>query len=128
MKCLGADFIIDFLSNDSGAVKKALELRNENLVTTPLQVFEVFHYLRKTGKGDEKTLGKVGDFFSNIEILELGHREAFKASELKAKASENKAQGNEEMTAGILLSYGCSHIITRQGENFVSAGIKMERY
>ena len=41
MICLDSTFIIDFLRNDPKAIKKAEEIKNEVIVTTSINVFEV---------------------------------------------------------------------------------------
>ena len=44
MRCLDTTFLIDFLKNDKSAVNKASEIKEDALVTTSINIFEVLLY------------------------------------------------------------------------------------
>jgi predicted nucleic acid-binding protein len=132
MKCIDSDFILDFLSNDSGAVRKASEIRNEKLVTTAVQVFEAANILRTMGKNEE-AMETFEKFAGNIDILNLDARSMLRASRLVKESGfqrkdDSKAQG-DFLIAGTMLGHGCDTIITRDAEHFKGIkGIKIESY
>ena len=55
MKCLDTTFLIDFLKNDRRAINKALEIKDQSLFTTSVNVFEVLLgiYRKKTATESE---------------------------------------------------------------------------
>ena len=55
MKCLDATFLIDFLRNDRSAINKALEIKEEVLVTTSINIFEVLLGIYRKKKDRKST-------------------------------------------------------------------------
>ena len=131
MKCLDSSFLIDFLNNESGAVKKYLEISNESLLTTTTSVFEVlFGFHRKKVKVQERTI-KFNNLLDNIELLELDKNSAALAARISAELiNEGKEIELQDcQIAGSMLSKNCNTIITRDLRHYNRIKeIKVESY
>ena len=119
MICLDSDCIIDFLRNKEEAVG-VIQAYHEQLVTTEINVFEVFLgiYLKQHKKENEEEIAE--NFFSNFDIVAF--REGCgKASALiltgLAKTGKTIEQ-NDAYVASIMASCGCRKIITRNRKHF----------
>lgn len=131
MICLDSTFLIDFLRNEPFAVKKVSELKDEVLVTTTVNIFEVMFGLRIL-KGDvSKKWGSFKYLIDNLDVFNLDLESSFNASKI---ASELVKEGKEinamdSLVAGIILSNNCNKIVTRDKEHFNRIkGIKIEDY
>ena len=115
---LDTTFIIDFLNGDADAVRKGQELDGRQLVTTQINLFEVLTglFLRKVrGAGDlQATLA----FFERVGILSHQNEGSLQAAELLAASykSGKALAATDALIAGILLSSGCSRIVTRDSD------------
>ena len=131
MRCLDATFLIDFLKNDKSAVDKASEIKEDALVTTSINIFEVLLgiYRKKEPARDE--MEKFIRLISNFDILNFDMESSFTASKITADLIR---QGREIdamdcLTAGAMLSKNCNTIVTRNKEHFQRIkGIKVEGY
>lgn len=131
MICLDSTFLIDFLRNDLLAIKKLSEFKDEVLVTTTINVFEVMFGLHILKRDVSKKLDSFNYLTSNLDIFNFDLKSSFIASKI---ASELVKEGKEinamdSLVAGIMLSNGCNKIITRDKEYFSRIkGIKVEEY
>ena len=131
MICLDSTFLIDFLRNESFAVKKVSELKDEVLVTTTINIFEVMFGLHIL-KGDvSKKWGSFKYLIDNLDVFNLDLESSFNASKI---ASDLVKEGKEInamdcLVAGIMLMNNCNMIVTRDKEYFNRVkGIKVEHY
>ncbi len=127
---LDTTFIIDFLNGDADAVRKGQELDGRQLVTTQINLFEVFTglFLRKArGTGD---LNATLAFFDRVGVLLHRNEGSLQAAELLAASYKHgKAlAATDALIAGILLSSGCSRIVTRDSDFRRIAGMQVLEY
>ena len=131
MRCLDSTFLVDFLRNDKSAINKALQIKDDILVTTSINVFEVLLgiYRKKESRRDE--LENFKKLIGNLDILYFDTKASFAASKISADLMN---QGREIdamdcLTAGTIMSQNCDTIVTRNKEHFQRIkGIKVEGY
>ena len=131
MRCLDSTFLIDFLRNDKGSIDKSLEIKDDFLVTTSINIFEVLLgiYRKKEAKRDE--LENFKKLISNFDILFFDTESSFVASKITADLIGQGKEINamDCLTAGAMMSKNCSTIVTRNKEHFQRIkGIKVEGY
>ena len=81
MICLDTDVIIDFLRNESDAVKKIRELNEKSeLATTSINVFELVKGAIRSKQQNSNEI--VEGFLSNLKILNFNHEAAKKSAEI----------------------------------------------
>ena len=68
MICLDSDFIIDYLKGKKEVVA-ALEKHEETLVTTEINVFEIFFGIYRNKEFSERERLVARDFFGSLEVL-----------------------------------------------------------
>jgi tRNA(fMet)-specific endonuclease VapC len=130
MICVDSDFIIDFLKGKQEAVKAA-EVYGEELVTTEINVFEVFfgvYNKKKMSKGEDIS---ASSFFNSIEVLDFGRGAGKIAARIISGLvrSGKVIEQNDCLVASIMLKNGCDRILTRNTEHFKRIkGIKVESY
>lgn len=131
MKCLDTTFLVDFLRNNREAINKAVEIKDDILLTTSINIFEVLLgvYRKKEISRDEiESLRKLID---NFDVLYFDIESSFIASKITAELIK---QGKEIdamdcLIAGTMLSKKCNTIVTRNAEHFRRIkGIKVEVY
>jgi len=120
MIALDSDCIIDFLKGEEKAIQVIKKYGEEQLVTTELNVFEIFLgvYSRKVfGEQEERSASL---FFDALEILSLEEGCGKRAARLLGGLMK-KGKGvnqNDCLIAAILLQYGCSVLITNNVKHF----------
>ena len=131
MKALDSTFIIDFLRNDKGAIDKEIELRGEFLATTAVNYFEVLLGIFLMKENQERKQKIFDEFMSHLEIFPLGVNESKKVAEVAATLIKTGKTIEEldYLIAGILLSHGCTTIVTKNKDHFKRIeGIQVEGY
>ena len=131
MKCLDTTFLIDFLRNDRGAINKALEIKEEVIVTTSINIFEVLLGIYRKKKNTEAELEQFKKLISKLDVLYFDIESSFIASKITADLiSEGKEiDAMDCLTAGAMLSKNCNSIVTRNKEHFQRIkGIRIEGY
>ncbi len=119
MVVLDTDVVIDFLHGDKKIIEKIREYSTkESTAITSVTLYE----LLKTE--NEKSLRQVYDFINNIEVYNLGMKEAIETSKLfKTLKIKGKLIGeNDVMIAGITLSN--DQILITEDESFENIGSK----
>ena len=131
MRCLDTTFLIDFLKNDKSAVDKASEIKEDALVTTSINIFEVLLGIYRKNEPSRDEMEKFIRLISNFDILHFDMESSFTASKITADLIR---QGREIdamdcLTAGAMLSKNCNTIVTRNKEHFQRIkGVKVEGY
>lgn len=131
MKALDSTFIIDFLRDEKKAVEKEKELKNEVLVTTSVNYFEIFLGILLMKHNKEKKQQIFENFMERLEIFPLSLDESKKSAEIAAQLIKNGKMIDEldYLIGGILLARGCSAIVTNNEKHFKHVeGIKVEMY
>lgn len=132
MKGVDTTFIIDVLRNNSSAVLKSLELDKEPLVfTTEANVYELVVGISQQKTNKEKALHDMETIINKMTVLPLDHKAAIKAGQISARLCENGKMIDDIdcLTAGILLTNGCSTIVTRNIKHFSRISeLKAEAY
>ncbi len=131
MKLLDTTFLIDFLKNDAGAIKKARESYNERLFTTEINVYEVVLGIYSLRGDFAKELNKAEGLFQSLNLLDLNHQSALSAAKIFGTLTREGSMidHNDCLTAGIALANDVTTIITRNKEHFSRIkGIKVEMY
>ena len=131
MKCLDSTFLVDFLRNDKSAINKALEIKEEALVTTSVNIFEVLLGIYRKKKNSEAELEQFKKLISKLDVLYFDTESSFISSRITADLiSEGKEiNAMDCLTAGAMLSKNCNAIVTRNKEHFQRIkGITVEGY
>ena len=131
MKCLDATFLIDFLRNDRSAINKALEIKDDALVTTSINIFEVLLGIHRKRKSSEHEMEQFKKLISKLDVLYFDTDASFISSKITADLiSEGKEiDAMDCLTAGIMISKNCNAIVTRNKEHFQRIKwIKVEGY
>ena len=131
MVVLDTTFIIHFLKNKSGAVRKA-EKFSGSFCTTRINVFEVLIgiYFKKTGES-EVALSRFSDFLRQLKILELDSHGADYAAKISAELNRTgkTVSHTDVLIAGIALAHGQDTILTENTAHFSRIkGINVESY
>lgn len=131
MICLDSTFFIDFLRNDFGAVKKAKEIENLELVTTSINVFEVMLGINLMKKNKEKHLEKFEQVIGRLKVLPFDLDSSKSSAGILADLiKEGKTiEDFDCLIIGAMKCSNCDVIITRNVSHFNRiAGIKVESY
>ena len=122
MKCIDTTFIIDLLHGNRNALKKAIELEEEdNVLTTEICVFEIYYGIfRKKGININNHIKKVNKLLDKLEVLPLDRKSSIKAAEIAGELAKNGLEigSHDCMIAGITLANGCNTIVTENIEHF----------
>ena len=119
MICLDTDVIIDYLKGKQDAVDVIKEYAGE-VITTELNVFEVFHgiYLRNYSIEKEKEIAD--SFFNSLDVLPFdegcGELGAKITAELVKKGK--LIEQNDCLIAAIILKSRFDKIITKNNKHF----------
>src|SRR3989338_8796886 len=115
---LDTTFIIDFLRQKPLAIDAAKKLQGQQLVTTQVNLFEVFVgiFLMKNDKSIE--MQRAHEFFDRVGVLPQTNEGSLQAAEIMANASKKgmSIAATDALVAGILLSNGCKHILTKDND------------
>ena len=131
MKCLDTTFLIDFLKNDRSAVNKALEIKDDILITTSVNIFEVLLGIYRKKETTKEKLEKFKKLMNNLDILYFDVESSFLASKITADLINQGKEINamDCLVAGTFLSKNCHSIVTRDKEHFQRIkGVKVEGY
>ena len=131
MKCLDTTFLIDFLKNDVGAINKALEIKDEALATTTINIFEVLLGVHRKKHVAEGEVEKFKKLIGNFDIFYFDIESSFLASKITADLISQGKEINamDCLVAGTMISKNCHNIVTRDKEHFQRIkGIKVEGY
>lgn len=132
MICLDTTFIIDFLKNNPSAINACNNLKDEILVTTTVNVFEIlFGILRKKQINHTKEIEGFMNFISSVDVLSLDYKSSVRASELASDLVRKGLQieSNDCLIAGTMLANNCNTLISLDKEHFQRIkGIKVENY
>ena len=121
MICIDSSFIIDLLRNNLDASKVFDNIKSESLVTTTINVYELFSGIYKIkDRKCEQHIKVLEEFFDGIKILELDKDAVMEASKICGRLTkEGKIIDDLDiLIAGICLVNGCTKIITRDKEHF----------
>ena len=129
--CLDTSVLIDAMRNDASA-RAALEAAAEGgLVTTEVNVYELYVGAHRDGHPMEREVRGVERGLSEIEILPLGRPAMIRAAAL---TSLLRSQGHDLgaldiLIASIALAYGVTKVLTRDVHDFGRIpGIRVETY
>ena len=119
MICLDSDFIIDYLKGKKEVVA-ALEKHEETLVTTEINVFEIFFGIYRNKEFSERERLVARDFFGSLEVLPFDGGCGEFASRILAGLSHkgDLIEQNDCFIASVMLNNGCDKIITRNKKHF----------
>jgi len=118
MICIDSDCIIDFLKDKKEAIEVIAEYREE-MVTTEINIFEVFLGIYSLKKQYEKEEELAESFFDSLEVLSIdgwGRKSAKIFTDLIKQ--EKVIELNDCFIAAIMIINGCNKIITNNVEHF----------
>ena len=120
MICLDSTFIIDFLRNEKSAVKKAEEIKDKDVVTTTVNVFEVALGVHSAKDSSEAKMVKFMELAENLDILDFDTESSFRASKIASDLirSGKMISAMDCLIAGTMLSNGCTEVITKDRSHF----------
>ncbi|MGM0405783.1 MAG: PIN domain-containing protein [Thermoplasmatota archaeon] len=134
MKGLDTCFFIDLLRKDEDAVRKAerLDEDDENLVTTQMNVYELFVGVYSSKDIDkEKHIKRIEQILDKTMILDMNSEASKRSAEIAGNliSKGKRIEIPDTITAGIMLSKGIDAIITRNKEHFERIkGLDIEEY
>ena len=131
MKCLDTTFLIDFLKSDKNAINKALEIKDDLLITTSVNVFEVLLGIYRKKETAQNKLDQFKKLIANLNIINFDVESSFNASKIEADLISQGKEINamDSLVAGTMISKGCNTIITRNKDHFERIkGLKVETY
>ena len=118
MICLDSDCIIDFLRGRKEAIAK-VEKHKEAVVTTEINVFEVFFGLYADKKARKNEEEKTELFFDTLQILQAGGWGKIAAETLAALIKKGETiEQNDCLIAANMIANGCNKIITRNKKHY----------
>lgn len=130
MICLDTDFIVDLLKQKENALSKFESLRNEVVISTELNYFEILYGIFINEHFSEREFNLIEEFFDSIPVLPLDHASSYNAAKISATlAKKGLTIGfNDELIGGICSSKNCA-ILTRNIKHFSRIkGLKVETY
>ncbi|MFH1916207.1 MAG: type II toxin-antitoxin system VapC family toxin [Nanoarchaeota archaeon] len=131
MKCLDTTFLIDLLHNEQGATKKVLAIKNEELTTTSINLFEVCVGIFRRKENPEKAFEEFRQLIGALEILPVDVDSAVLAGMTSGNLLRQgkEISGMDCLIAGAMLAKNCKTIVTRDTEHFQRMkGIRVETY
>lgn len=132
MICLDSTIIIDFLKNKTHAVNAIDKIKDKQLATTTINIFELLlGILRKKQISYDYEIAGLTKLIGNLIMLNLDYQSSAKAAEIASYLHKKGMQieANDCLIAGIMLANNCNKIITRDEEHFKRIkGIKVEVY
>ena len=118
MICIDSDCLIDFLKGHDGAMG-ILEQYKGNLMTTEINMFEVFLGLYLRGHAALAGEDLAFSFFQTLEVLKLDGWGIMAAKLVASLRDQGKMiEQNDCFIASIMLAHGCQKIITRNADHF----------
>lgn len=131
MICLDTTIIIDFLKNKPNAIEACDKIKDEQLATTTVNIFEIMLGILRKKSGYDYELAGLMKFINNLTILSFDYGSSVNAAQIASDLFKSGMQieSNDCMIAGIMLSNNCNTIVTRDVEHFKRIkGIKVEGY
>ena len=132
MICLDSTLMVDFLRNKEGALDVINNLKDEDVVTTIINVFELesgIWALKNTNY--QIQLENLNRLLSRIGILELNPDSVSQSARIFGELSKSgkKIDDLDILIAGICLSNKCDRIITDNVKHFSRIkGLNIETY
>jgi tRNA(fMet)-specific endonuclease VapC len=118
MICLDSDAIIDYLNGKKDAID-AVEKYSDELVTTEINVFEVFYgiYAKKDYKDEESI---ASNFFNSVNVLGCNKGSGKLGAEILALLNRKgmTIEQNDCLIASIILKNGFNRILTKNKKHF----------
>ncbi len=130
MICLDSDFIVDVLKQSKNAVLKFESLKDEIVVSTEVNYFELLYGVFVNKQFSQREFNLIEEFFDSIPLLALEHSGAYNAAKISAilKKEGLTIELNDELIAGICSSKNCT-ILTKNIKYFSRIkGLKVETY
>lgn len=132
MICLDSSLIVDFLRNKNEAVDIITNLRNEDVVTTIINVYELESgiWVMKNANYVMR-LNNLNTFLSGMGILQLNANSISRSAEIFGELSKGGKiiEDLDILIAGICLANNCNAIITKNIKHFSRIkGLKVETY
>lgn len=131
MKCLDTTFLIDILHNEEGAVKKASSLKDEQFMTTSINIFEMCVGIFKRKEDGGKEFEQFRELINAIEVHNIDVDSAVLAGMTSGNLLRQgkTVSGMDCLIGGAMLAKGCNTIVTRDATHFQRMkGIKVETY
>lgn len=133
MVCFDTDFLIAYLQNDSGAIKKLEDLQqqarhnNTTAMTTTVNAAELWKGVYRS-KEKEKEFAKVKWLLDSLELLTLDSESARMVGELDAAIKSNPIGESDLLIASIALA-NKQTLITRNKKHFERVpGLEVEAW
>ena len=135
MILLDTSACIDYLSGNK-EIKKVIDEQDDLIHITAITIYEMnigFERIkRKISEQRYKQLYKPWlNFISSMEIFSLGFKEAEKSAEIydKLESQGQRIDDNDILIAGIMVTNGIKHLITRNIKHFERIeGIEIVKY
>ncbi len=127
MKCLDSDFLIDILSGKEEARHKMLEIENEKLVITAINVFEILFGAEYSQ--NEKNIREAQRIFDKLDILAFDLETAREASKIQAqRAREGSGLPIRDLfIVSVAKVHNCT-VVTRNVRHFEISGLEVETW
>lgn len=131
MRCLDTAFLIDLMHNDTDAAKKAATIKDDQLMTTSINIFEICVGIFKKNEAGGKEFEEFRKLIGAMDIIPVD----VDAGVLAGMTSGNLIRegktisGMDCLIAGAMLSRKCKTIVTRDKTHFQRMkGIHVETY
>lgn len=131
MICLDSTLLIDFLRNKKNAIEKVEQLRDEQICSTSINIFEVMLGINLMKFNKEEKLKIFQEFTGNIPILNFDFVSGVLASELSANLIKDGETIDQMdcLIAGVMKAKNCDTIVSSNENHFRRIkGIKVESY
>jgi len=132
MICLDSSLIVDFLRNKNEAIDIITSLRNEDVVTTIINVYELESGIWAMKNANYvMCLNNLDKFLLGIGILQLNANSISRSAEIFGELSKGGKiiEDLDILIAGICLANNCNAIITKNIKHFSRIkGLKVETY
>ena len=127
--CIDSTCIIDFLKGKESAIK-IVEKYKDSLVTTEINLFEIYFGIYQKKEISEKEKIAASLFFDNVELLGEGRWGEVAAELMTNSIKKGKIiDQNDCFIAAIMKQNGCNKIITSNEKYFSNIeGIEVIKY
>ena len=130
MICLDSDFIVDLLKQKQNAVSKFELLKEEIVVSTEINYFELLYGVFIKKQFSQREFNFIEQFFDSIPVMALDHSGAYNAAKISTTLEKEglTIDFNDELIAGVCSSKNCA-ILTKNVNHFSRIkGLKVETY
>ena len=127
MKCLDSDFLIDILAGKKEAEHKMLEMENERLATTAVNVFEILFGAEYSQ--NKRNIKEAHRILSGLDIIAFDLEAAEEASKIQAQCIRegNRLPIRDLFIASVAKVNKCV-VVTRNVNHFRVSGLKVETW